>query len=264
MKKSPFLCLLCLLAISITPKALASINTKGLWLPKSYQKYLPQLMLAAQKAEKTERCLHVMNGGLHNQKPDEEQVVFRVTCRDEDKLSYNLRYTFFIAQEKMVLSHEQKSRQRIEKEKAVLKAKQEEEERLRKEQEENERITAEIYAMAEEEARKVESQRSETDLMNADIDDVLERLDELVGVPVDEALAWQSCLDSLKAETRGMKSRVIEESPMPESKIVHRVEREFEIDFQAKNPQFRDLFYRAYCHVFQDGTTTIKIKARKP
>jgi len=264
LKKSRFACLLCVMAISVMPKVFASINTKGLWLPKSYQKYLPQLMLAAQQAEKTERCMHVMNGGLHNQKPNEEQVVFRITCRDEDKLSYNLRYTFFIAQEKMVLSHEQKSRQRIEKEKAALKAEQEKEERLRQEREAKEKLTAEIFALAEEEARKAESQRSEKDLMNADIEDVLERLDELVGVPVDEALAWQSCLDGLKAKVRGMKSLVIEDNPRPESRVVDRVEREFDIDFQAKNPQFRDLFYRANCRVFQDGSTTIKIKARKP
>jgi hypothetical protein len=252
-----------LLNLLLVKPGFSAISSDALWLPRSYQAYLPQLMLAAQQAESTERCHNVLNGGLANDKPVEKTVEFRVTCRDEDKRSYNLRYSYHIASKELVLSHEQKSRYRIEKEEAEKKAEAEKAERLRKEQVELETIQAEIFAMAEQEALAVEKSTEPDDLLDSDIEDVLKQIDKLVGVPIDEELAWQACLKLLKAKTKGMRDLEIEQEPRPVSEIVHKVERKFEIDFQAKNPQFRDLYYRAFCHVWQDGSGVIDIKARK-
>ena len=233
------------------------------WLPRSYQSYMPQLIAAANAAEQTERCVEVLQGSLATDKPGENEVQFLLTCRDDDKRSYNLRYAYYPATGAIELTHEQKSQYRIEKEKAAAKAKAEEEARLKAEQEALEKMKADIIAMAEAEAKAEAERQAELSELDTANMDAIERAAALAEMPVDEELAWESCLTSLKAQTRNMKDLDIETEPRPESKVVHEVEREFEINFQAKNPQFRVLNYRAYCHVWQDGRSAVKIKARR-
>jgi hypothetical protein len=242
--------------------SLHSNAEQRLWLPKSYQRLMPELLAATKLAEQTDRCDRVLTGGLATYKPGESEVLFRLTCRDADKLTYNLRYAYYPATDELKLVFEQKSKYRLAKEEAMAKKKAEDAARRQAEQEALEKMKAEVIAMAEAEARReAEKVTAASDTLDVDMD-ILDRAKAMANLPVDEELAWQACLDAIKDQARMMRDIKIHSDPRPASEIVHKVERDFVIDFDARNPQLKPLYYRAFCHVWQDGSSVVKITAR--
>lgn len=79
----------------ITTNVLA-VDDNRLWLPKKYKYALDSLRSTAMHAESTERCVSVLRGKLHIKKSTAEAYHFIITCRDANRKSYNIPYTYLV------------------------------------------------------------------------------------------------------------------------------------------------------------------------
>ncbi|MDC3332799.1 hypothetical protein OAV62_01010 [bacterium] len=86
-----------------------AVDPGVLWLPKSYNAAMPQLIMAAQEAEATERCKLVIGGELIISRSDADEYHFTITCRDKYGRSYNRVYQYPVGGEKIELLLEQRS-----------------------------------------------------------------------------------------------------------------------------------------------------------
>lgn len=82
--------ILCFTLISYAPSALA-VKESRLWLPKKHKSAMPQLIQAAQFAEKNPECLEVLNGQMDRKRSKKAKaLVFRIDCRNENGLTFSL------------------------------------------------------------------------------------------------------------------------------------------------------------------------------
>ncbi|TQV80142.1 hypothetical protein FKG94_10770 [Exilibacterium tricleocarpae] len=76
--------------MSAAASAAPAIDDSRLWLPKSYEHYFPKLRKAARTAAQTERCESVLQGQLHRERSRPDHPVYRITCRDSERISYTV------------------------------------------------------------------------------------------------------------------------------------------------------------------------------
>jgi len=71
-----------------------AVDANRIWLPKKYNSVKPKLMAAAIEAEKTDRCVKVIAGEMITRKNTEDHFYFMITCRDQNRITYNLTYLY--------------------------------------------------------------------------------------------------------------------------------------------------------------------------
>lgn len=79
-----------LLGPALSFPALSAIDDSRLWLPKNYEHYFSKLRRAARTAEKTDRCESVVRGQLHQERSRPDHPVYRIICRDIDRVTYSV------------------------------------------------------------------------------------------------------------------------------------------------------------------------------
>lgn len=83
-----------LVATAFISTSLWAVTEQDVWVPKRYTVAKHKLLSTAVEAERTERCVSAIQGSLNLQKTTKQAYYFVVTCRDKNRHSYNLSYTY--------------------------------------------------------------------------------------------------------------------------------------------------------------------------
>lgn len=235
-----------ILLVSSLPTVATAVGLEQLHLPKSYLRYLPQLLDGGKLVASTERCQQFLSGTLNLDKSTPDEPVFLYTCRDHRQRTYSLlvdgnthdiidpsrpsgRISFAELQAEIDRQRERERARAAEEAAAIAELQQERAEVQRQREQELER-------QAREQARLAEIARRE-------------RL-------------WQACQALLREQTRNMLEVKWLTQAQPEAEelgedaeAVDAAEQRyrFAVDFAAVDPQGTPLAYRAYCYFAAEG-----------
>ena len=92
--------------VLVSPLAMAVTDT-NIWVPKRYTVAKHKLLSTAVEAERTDRCVEVVHGQMSVEKSTKQTYYFIITCRDKNRVSYNLAYTYPVKGVEPTLVHEQ-------------------------------------------------------------------------------------------------------------------------------------------------------------
>jgi len=220
-----------------------AVELEQLHLPKSYLRYLPQLLDGGKLMAASERCHAFLSGelSLDNSRPD--YPVFMYTCRDQNQYSYSLLVDG--------LTHEvlDPSRPSGRVSFAQLQA-----------ELEQQREQARARQVAQEAALITLQQQHEAELTR------LERERQLREEIVRRERLWQECQQKLQKQTRNMldltwlTTTQPPAQPLTEDAVPYY---RFSVDFNAVDPHKTALAYRAYC-VFTDTGNTLHAHSIHP
>lgn len=95
-----------LILIAYSPLLMA-VTESDIWVPKRYTAAKNKLLSTAVEAERTTRCAQVIQGSLVVEKTTPHAYYFVVTCRDKNRKSYNLSYSYPVNGAEPILLNEQ-------------------------------------------------------------------------------------------------------------------------------------------------------------
>ncbi|HEY7884145.1 MAG TPA: hypothetical protein VIC08_04270 [Cellvibrionaceae bacterium] len=230
-----------LLIAALTSAATMAVELEQLHLPKTYLRYLPQLLDGGRLMASTERCEHFISGQLHLDRSTLEHPVFRYTCRDQENMTYSWvvdglnydildpsrpegRISFAALQAQIDREREQQRARELAEAAEIVELQQQRQQVLALREQE-------LQRQAEEQARLQEIARRQ-------------RL-------------WRDCQTLLQQQTRHMVERVWLTQAQPEAEVLEETKDEqrfrFVIDFNALDPHDTALEYRAYCYFGADS-----------
>ncbi|WP_339671350.1 hypothetical protein [Dasania marina] len=74
-----------------------AITESQIWVPKRYSEAKHKLLSTAVEAERSPRCVTAIQGSMVVEKTTAEAYYFVITCRDKNRKTYNLSYSYPVA-----------------------------------------------------------------------------------------------------------------------------------------------------------------------
>lgn len=81
----------CLIALVLTCTPSRAVELEQLHIPKTYLRYLPQMLDGAKLMEATEKCVKFLSGKVHLDSSSPDHPIFVYTCRAENLDTYRWR-----------------------------------------------------------------------------------------------------------------------------------------------------------------------------
>lgn len=230
-----------LLLLALGSAGSLAVELEQLHLPKSYLRYLPQMLDGGKLMAASERCDTFLSGELSLDRSQLDHPVFLYTCRDRDQRTYSLLVdglTHDILDDSRPsgrVSFEQLQAE-IDRERARARAREE----------------AEAAAIAELQRERAEVERQR----QAELEQREQERQRLEEIARRERL-WQRCRSLLAEETRNMLdvTWLTQSQPQVQALDNEAQRHRYAVDFNAVDPQGRALAYRAYCVFEAEGET---------
>ncbi|WP_460240780.1 hypothetical protein [Aurantivibrio infirmus] len=80
--------LLALVVFNSSMPLVADVDPELLWLPRNYNHHYKTLYRAANTVEQHDRCAQVIAASLSESESDIEHPIFKITCRDDNRISF--------------------------------------------------------------------------------------------------------------------------------------------------------------------------------
>lgn len=226
--------------LAVLPLVTAAVELEQLHLPKSYLRYLPELLDGGELVASTERCQQFISGTLSLDKSSPDEPVFLYTCRDDSQQTYSL----LVEGNSLEILDPSRPSGRVSF--AELQA-----EIDRQRERERARAAAEAAVIAELQQERAEVRRlREQEIERQALEQA--RLDEIAR----RERLWEACRVLLREQTRNMLEVSWLTQVQPEAeKLGDKIDENdaaeqryrFAVDFDAVDPQGTPLAYRAYC-----------------
>lgn len=107
-QRQSWLVMLLVLSVGLAATTAYGVKAGRLWLPKKYQHAMVKLENTAYLAGATPRCIEVIAGKIDHSKSTADNFHFVITCRDDNRRSFNMVYDYAVNANAPVLVLEQK------------------------------------------------------------------------------------------------------------------------------------------------------------
>ena len=268
-----------LLAAVFYSSSLWAVDESKIWLPKKYQHIKPKLLAAAKQAEASKRCVKVVSGEMISRRNTATHYYFVITCRDENRKSYNISYNHPIEGGKAELVNEQRVWQGGAGGRDVEKMNRLQRVQLLCEEEiQVEALLLGKVTLHSDQLKQVEIEDSTdirldipitvknpfgtvlgfTALCSVDHRDNIE-----VGFSIDPKSIFDLCINELQRKAKKMIDFALLDQALPELQGNNDEGYLAVVPFNAKDPSGRKLSYNGECHVKEDGRSSIKMRPRR-
>lgn len=223
-----------------------AVDVSRLWLPRSQWVLEQDLILAAERAELTDRCAEVLSGKWLQSASTPERPVLIIICRDSiTSRSYYRKYARLGPLRLELMEEQGRSMPSREIPRPVDAP------------EGDEPAGPEAtLAQAEPDAAEMVEEPAEPELPPAELDAA-----EIEAIPLEDRV-WADCSSALRKKTASMLDVVVHEDPRPEFRDPGTGGGSYTVDFDARNPRGDTLYYQAACDVSAEGATKLRLRPR--
>ncbi|HUH37695.1 MAG TPA: hypothetical protein VL027_07110 [Spongiibacteraceae bacterium] len=233
-------------ALIVLSTAAGAVEVNRLWLPRSQWALEPDLILAAERAELTDRCAEVLSGKWLQSASTPERPVLMIVCRDSiTGRSYYRKYARLGALRLELLEEQGRATPSTEIARPVAVA--------------SDSLSATPGAETAEPDTVDSAAPAETGLATADAGGIAAEqadADVFEAIPLPDRL-WATCLSALHRKIAPMLGVVVHEEPRPTLRENADGGGAYTILFDARNPRGDMLYYQADCEVAVEGEVAV-------